>query len=121
LIDGSATTTGLRAIPASVEVNWAGHWLAPEVAEGKIGGRTMPKSIQFIGGPLDGHRQTLSQRNRGLPKSLNLEFTSKTYRVLDKQSSMPNVPASLAVYELKVKDVVPTYYFVPPQQPTADR
>ena len=34
--------------------------------------------IQFFGGPLDGHRQNLSERKEALPTCLHLEISSNT-------------------------------------------
>jgi hypothetical protein len=79
----------------------------------------MPKFIQFIGGPLDGHRQKVS---RPLPTVLHLEISRNTYRHLANQRLKPDEPTtSRATYELSTRN----YRFVaarkPAQKPTAGR
>ncbi len=86
----------------------------------------MPKFIRFFGGPLDGHRQDLSQRKTALPTLLNLEISPNTLRLLAKQPLKPGVPTtSVAVYQLRTVDAEQRYCFVaakkPAQKPTADR
>lgn len=86
---------------------------------------TNRKLIQFYGGPLDGHRQDISERKAALPTSLHLEISSNTYRILAKQPPMPDaLPSSIAVYELREVEDEDRYCFVaakkPTQKPIAD-
>jgi hypothetical protein len=79
----------------------------------------MPKVIRFIGGPLDGHRQEVTEE-KPLPIVLHLEISRNTYRHLANQPSEPDEPTtSRATYELSTGD----YRFVtarkPAQKPTA--
>ena len=79
----------------------------------------MPKFIQFIGGPLDGHRQEVTE-TKPLPVVLHLEISRNTYRHLVDQPLKPDEPTtSRATYELRESD----YRFVaarkPAQKPTA--
>lgn len=84
------------------------------------------KLIPFFGGPLDGHRQDVSQRKQELPTLLHLEISSNTYRILANQPPSPDAAAtSLAIYELRRVNGADGYCFVeakkPTQKPTADR
>jgi hypothetical protein len=91
--------------------------------------RPMPsnrKLIQFHGGPLDGHRQDISERTKALPKLLDLEISLNTYRMLAKRPLVPDAStSSIAVYELRAVNGVDRYCFVaakkPTQKPLADR
>jgi hypothetical protein len=87
---------------------------------------TNRKLIQFYGGPLDGHRQDISERRNALPTSLHLDISSNTYRILAKQEPTPDATTtSLAIYELRLVNGADRYCFVaakkPAQKPTADR
>lgn len=87
---------------------------------------TNRKLIQFHGGPLDGHRQDISQRKAALPTLLHLEISLNTYRILAKQPPTPDAfPSSVAVYELRAAKGEDRYCFVaskkPSQKPIADR
>ncbi|MGH7135630.1 MAG: hypothetical protein ACREHD_07810 [Pirellulales bacterium] len=87
---------------------------------------TNRKLIQFYGGPLDGHRQDISERKKALPNLLHLEISSNTYRTLAKQPPTPHATTtSIAAYELRSVNGVERYYFVaaqkPAQKPIADR
>jgi hypothetical protein len=78
----------------------------------------MPKSIQFIGGPLDGHRQEVTE-TKPLPTVLHLEISRNTFRHIANRPLDPNEPTtSRATYELSTGD----YRFVaakkPAQKPT---
>jgi len=80
----------------------------------------MSKFIQFIGGPLDGHRQDFSEREQPLPTVLHLEISRNTYRQLANEGLEPDAPTtSRATYELSTGN----YRFVaarkPAQKPTA--
>jgi hypothetical protein len=84
------------------------------------------KLVQFYGGPLDGHRQDISQRKTELPTLLHLEISLNTYRILAKQPPTPDTsPSSVAVYELRAVNGAERYCFVasrkPTQKPIADR
>lgn len=86
---------------------------------------TNRKLIQFHGGPLDGHRQDISERKAALPTLLHLEISLNTYRILAKESPMPDaLPSSIAVYELRVVKGEDGYCFVaakkPSKKPIAD-
>jgi hypothetical protein len=79
----------------------------------------MPKFIRFIGGPLDGHRQEVTEK-KPLPIVLHLEISRNTYRHLANQPAEPDEPTtSRATYELSTGD----YRFVaarkPARKPTA--
>ncbi|HUY32029.1 MAG TPA: hypothetical protein VMV69_04550 [Pirellulales bacterium] len=85
-----------------------------------------PEFIQFIGGPLDGHRQDLSARKKALSTLLHLEIGPNTYRLLANQPLKPDAPTtSRATYELRTVEGVGRYCFVaakkPAQKPTAGR
>lgn len=87
---------------------------------------TNRKLIPFYGGPLDGHRQDISERKKALPTLLHLEISSNTYRILAKQPPTPDAATtSLAIYELRSVNGAERYYFVaakkPAQRPIADR
>jgi len=80
----------------------------------------MPKIIQFIGGPLDGHRQEVPEKKKQLPTVLHLAISRNTYRLLADQPMDPDEPAtSRATYKLWMG----SYRFVaakmPAQKPTA--
>jgi hypothetical protein len=80
----------------------------------------MPEFIQFIGGPLDGHRQDFSERKQPLPTVLHLEISRNTYRHIANQPLQPDEPkTSRATYQLSTGN----YRFVaakkPAQKPTA--
>jgi len=80
----------------------------------------MPKFIQFIGGPLDGHRQDFLELKRPIPTLLHLEISRNTFRYIANQPMKPGEPAtSMAVYELWMGN----YRFIaaskPAQKPTA--
>jgi hypothetical protein len=80
----------------------------------------MSKFIRFFGGPLDGHRQDLSQRKTALPTLLHLEISRNTYRHLANRPMKPDEPTtSRATYELRGE----RYCFVaarkPAQKPSA--
>ncbi|HEV3004972.1 MAG TPA: hypothetical protein VGX78_10950 [Pirellulales bacterium] len=80
------------------------------------------KLVQFLGGPLDGHRQDISQRKEPLPVLLHLEISANTYRTLEKQPVATDAAAtSLAVYELKAVKGVDTYCFVTAKKPQQNR
>ena len=86
---------------------------------------TNRKLIQFHGGPLDGHRQDISERKAALPKVLHLEISVNTYRILAKKPPRPDaLPSSIAVYELRALNGENRYCFVaakrPSQKPIAD-
>ena len=86
---------------------------------------THRKLIQFYGGPLDGHRQDISERKAALPTLLHLEISLNTYRILAKQPPMADaLPSSTAVYELRAVKGEDRYCFVaakkPSQKPIAD-
>lgn len=86
---------------------------------------TNRKLIQFYGGPLDGHRQDISQRKTTLPTLLHLEIGLNTFRILAKQPQAPDaLPSSVAVYELRAVNGVERYCFFaakkPTQKPIAD-
>ncbi len=86
----------------------------------------MPEFIQFIGGPLDGHRQDLSARKQPIPTLLHLEISRNTYRLLANQTLKSDAPTtSRATYELRTVEGVGKYCFVaarkPAQKPTAGR
>jgi len=86
----------------------------------------MPEFIQFIGGPLDGHRQDLSARKHPIPTLLHLEISRNTYRLLAHQPLKPDAPTtSRATYELRMVEGVGRYCFVaarkPAEKPTAGR
>jgi hypothetical protein len=86
---------------------------------------TNRKLIQFHGGPLDGHRQDISERKAALPTSLNLEISVNTFHNLAKEPLMPDaLPSSIAVYELRAVKGEDRYCFVaakkPTQKPIAD-
>ena len=79
----------------------------------------MSRLIQFIGGPLDGHRQEVTE-TKPLPVVLHLEISRNTYRHLANRPSDPDEPTtSRATYELRED----RYCFVaarkPAQKPTA--
>jgi len=79
----------------------------------------MPKYIQFIGGPLDGHRQEVTEE-KPLPTVLHLEISRNTYRHLANRPLEPDEPTtSRATYELSTGN----YRFVSArklaQKPTA--
>jgi hypothetical protein len=81
----------------------------------------MPKVIQFIGGPLDGHRQEVTEE-KPLQAVLHLEISRNTYRHIANQPMKPDEPTtSRATYELRGE----RYCFVavrkPAQKPTAGR
>lgn len=83
------------------------------------------KLIQFYGGPLDGHRQDISERKTALPTLLHLDISLNTYRILAKQPPIPDAStSSIAVYELRVVNGENRYCFVvamkPTQKPMAD-
>lgn len=87
---------------------------------------TNRKLIQFYGGPLDGHRQDISQRKKALPTLLHLEISANTYRILANQPPAPDASTtSLAIYELRLINDADRYCFVaakkPAQKPIADR
>jgi hypothetical protein len=80
----------------------------------------MPEFIQFIGGPLDGHQQEVSEKKKRLPTVLHLEISRNTYRHLANRPLDPDEPTtSRATYELSTGN----YRFVaarkPAQKPTA--
>jgi hypothetical protein len=84
------------------------------------------KLIQFYGGPLDGHRQDISDRKTALPALLQLEISLNTYRMLARQPPTPDVfPSSIAVYELRAVNGADRYCFIaakkPSKKPIADR
>lgn len=87
---------------------------------------TPRKLIQFHGGPLDGHRQDVSERKKPLPALLHLEISANTYRMLARQPLDADACAtSLATYELRHVQGLDRYCFVaakkPVPNPTADR
>ena len=87
---------------------------------------THRKLIQFHGGPLDGHRQDISERNKALPKVLHLEISANVYRMLAERPPIPDAAtSSMAIYELRAINGVDRYSFVkakkPTQKPIADR
>ena len=80
---------------------------------------THHKLVQFHGGPLDGHRQDVSERNKALPKVLHLEISPNIYRTLAKQPLMPDAAtSSIAVYELRAVNGADRYCFVGARKPS---
>ena len=80
---------------------------------------THRKLVQFHGGPLDGHRQDVSERNKALPKVLHLEINPNIYRMLAKQPQIPDAAtSSIAVYELRAVNGVDRYCFVAAKKPS---
>src|SRR5262245_16435812 len=84
------------------------------------------KLVEFIGGPLDGHRQDITEREKPLPALLQVEISANTYGILDRKPPRPDAPTtSVAVYELKTVNSNARYAFVaakkPAPKPTADR
>ena len=80
---------------------------------------THRKLIQFHGGPLDGHLQDISDREKALPNVLHLEIGPNLYRMLAKQPPIPDAStSSIAVYELKVVTRVARYCFVAVKKPS---
>jgi hypothetical protein len=80
------------------------------------------KRVEFVGGPLDGHRQDISQRKESLPVLLHLEISSNTYRTLANQQAATDATAtSVAVYELKAVKGVDRYCFVTAKKPQPNR
>ena len=74
----------------------------------------MPELIQFIGGPLDGHRQEVSERKKPLPIVLHLEISRNTYRHITNRPLKPDEPTtSRATYELSTGN----YRFVAAKKP----
>jgi hypothetical protein len=79
----------------------------------------MPQFIQYVGGPLDGHRQEVTEE-KPLPTVLHLEISRNTYRHITNQPLQPDEPTtSRATYELRDD----RYCFIsarkPAQKPTA--
>jgi len=80
----------------------------------------MTKFIQFIGGPLDGHQQEVSENKKRLPAVLHLEISRNTYRHMARQPSEPDEPTtSRATYELREDRYVFIAVRKPAQKPTA--
>jgi hypothetical protein len=79
---------------------------------------THRKLIQFQGGPLDGHRQDISERNKALPKVLHLEISANIYRMLAKQPPTPDATTtSIAIYKLRAINGADRYCFVSAKKP----
>jgi hypothetical protein len=78
----------------------------------------MPKFITFLGGPLDGHKQELTEREDSLPNVLNVEISPNTFRLMENRPMIADAsPTSRATYSLKFVAGVATYRFVGPQRP----
>jgi len=79
----------------------------------------MPKSIRFFGGPLDGHRQEVTEK-KPLPTVLHLEISRNTYRHIANQALKPDEPTtSRATYELRGERYCLVAVRKPAQKPTA--
>ena len=72
-----------------------------------------PYEIEFIGGPFDGHRQTVSIPVASLADTVALPVSRNIFRLLAGQSSMPGDAAtSIAIYELEELHGRQRYYFL---------
>jgi hypothetical protein len=69
--------------------------------------------IRFIGGPLDGYRETRPPGQVGLAEVLAVPINSNLLTALVGERRGPKKPASsVAVYELQILDGVVEYRFV---------
>lgn len=69
--------------------------------------------IEFIGGPFDGHRQSLSIPVNSLAETVALPVSRNIFRLLAGYQAAPEAPAtSIAIYELEIIGGQRRYYFL---------
>ena len=69
--------------------------------------------IEFIGGPFDGHRQTISIPAESLAETVALPVRRNIFQMLNGQTGAPDTPTtSIAIYELEVIHGRRRYYFL---------
>jgi hypothetical protein len=69
--------------------------------------------IEFIGGPFDGHRQSLSIPVNSLAETVALPVSRNIFRLLAGYQAAPDAPAtSIAIYELEIIGSQRRYYFL---------
>ena len=72
-----------------------------------------PYEIEFIGGPFDGHRQTVSIPVASLADTVALPVSRNIFRLLSGCNSVPGEAAtSIAIYELEELHGQQRYYFL---------
>ncbi|HEV3343945.1 MAG TPA: hypothetical protein VG125_26460 [Pirellulales bacterium] len=73
---------------------------------------SLSNRVEFIGGPYDGHRQTVPSPE-GLAETVALPVNRNIFRML---SGLPAAgdahTTSIAIYELEALDGSPRYYFL---------
>jgi len=69
--------------------------------------------IEFIGGPFDGHHQSLSIPVNSLAETVALPVSRNIFRLLAGYHAAPDAPAtSIAIYELEIIGSQRRYYFL---------
>ena len=72
-----------------------------------------PYEIEFIGGPFDGHRQTVSIPVTSLADTVALPVSRNIFRLLSGCNSVPGESTtSIAIYELEALHGKQRYYFL---------
>lgn len=76
------------------------------------------KKVEFVGGPFDGHRQSLRISSKDWGERLAIPVSENVFRLLAGDSKGAQAPASsVAVYELRDHKRKYYYYFVEARSP----
>ncbi|MCA9125061.1 MAG: hypothetical protein H6822_02620 [Planctomycetaceae bacterium] len=77
------------------------------------------REVEFVGGPFDGHRQTIRLSKEDCQQAIVIPVNENAYRRLAGLSPVPNAGASsYAVYELRKRDREYCYYFTVSKPPS---
>jgi hypothetical protein len=72
-----------------------------------------PHVIEFVGGPLDGHRSEVPALSDELETTLEVKISRNTFQVMaGKPPRPPAIHTSTAIYELNWGRGLPAYHFV---------
>ncbi|HUY31775.1 MAG TPA: hypothetical protein VMV69_03275 [Pirellulales bacterium] len=84
----------------------------------------MPNDLQFvefIGGPLDGHRSQVPAAPERLETTLKVPISRNIFQVMDGKAPRPAAfPTSTAIYDLDGGGVLPRYSFIKALSPHGD-